>query len=132
MSENANAFWASVKVAAANLNLEIKVHEDGRMGLHHLKDKGRPDRPTEKAVETFRNFVGRPDNRAMILKANGIEQQADGIALDARRWKQWLEYRRHGWDHVFGTVYGETIDFATVRDSLLRSYSETVGWVLAV
>lgn len=123
------AFWKQVTIGAANLNLDILVEKDGKLSLRHKKSWGDPERPTDAKVETFRNFLSR--NRAMILKANGVEAKADPVAEDARRLREWLEARKAAPDCLLRDADGRQWSFAETRDRLLRTYKETADWVLA-
>lgn len=104
---------------------------DGRMGLHHLKERGDPDRPADAKVETFRQHVAREENRKMILEANGVQTTPAAYREDAQRLKRWLDAHAASPEAVIVGPDGERWLFRDARSRLLRNYAETPDWVLA-
>ena len=123
-------FWVLAQDMAKNLGLEIRVADGGRLSLHHLRQADDPTRQPDAEIDKFRAFLGR--KREAILRAHGYDPlEAPGFAQDARRLREWLETHPADPAPILTTVGGTVIDWADVRERLLRTYKEEPSWILA-
>jgi hypothetical protein len=119
-------FWALSRQMATNLGLTIQVVE-GRPTLRHLFHQGDAKRPTDEAVETFRDFLRRHKER--ILRANGITT-VNPYAEDARNLFEWLKANRSADNGVVEGPKGGPFVFTAELHRLLNGYDESPKWIL--